>query len=218
MPDKSFGIPLSKTIINKGWDKNNLYHSNLHVDTRKTVERTACIIKASQIEFGTLAFRGMSGALVGPMLADHMEKSWILLRKPCDKTHSSHRYVGEVLGSCLILDDFVETGATIEKIKETLRGWGHTCVGFALYAKGVVSSLYVPKDEHYYTRYNCQTKTALKQAVKRKTRINFFSPGTYSDRGLRDGSKIIIRGPHFPRRHTWKAECTVKGDRIIAVK
>lgn len=67
--------------------------------------------------FDAIAFRGMSGAMIGPSVALELEKTFILVRKPNDNTHSEHLVEGD-LGArrYVILDDFISSGRTQEAI------------------------------------------------------------------------------------------------------
>jgi adenine/guanine phosphoribosyltransferase-like PRPP-binding protein len=72
-------------------------------------------------KFDTIAFSGMSGAIVAPAIALAMNKALVLVRKLNDSTHSSHR----IEGNCeskryVIVDDFIETGRTRDYIKEQM--------------------------------------------------------------------------------------------------
>ena len=79
------------------------------IDLAKKVLRT--------VEFDTLAFRGMSGAFLGPTLALRLNKSMILVRKEDDDSHSFHKVEGNKLASrYVIVDDFVCSGDTQKAI------------------------------------------------------------------------------------------------------
>lgn len=68
-----------------------------------------------------------------------------------------------------------------------------------------------------YTHTNYKTKKALKDAVAAGEKVTYFQPGPFGGDELRDG-KIQIEGPHFPKAHTWYAECTVENGYITNVK
>ncbi len=73
-----------------------------------------------EIAFDTLVFRGFSGALVGPTVANRLQKPWALVRKPGDNAHSNKTLEGKVKGKYVIIDDFIETGATILAIETAI--------------------------------------------------------------------------------------------------
>lgn len=66
--------------------------------------------------FDTIAFRGMSGALVAPMVAMQLDKELIMVRKG-ESTHSLFQTEGNAAArNVLIIDDFVVSGATVKAI------------------------------------------------------------------------------------------------------
>lgn len=68
-------------------------------------------------DFDTLAFRGMSGAFVGPALAARLGKQMILVRKPEEKSHSHLRVEGyRDTKRYIIVDDFIASGDTRDTI------------------------------------------------------------------------------------------------------
>lgn len=72
-------------------------------------------------KFDTVAFRGMSGAIIGPSVAMALNKSMLLVRKPEDTTHSSLKVEGDwAARRYIIVDDFVESGGTRDAIKEAI--------------------------------------------------------------------------------------------------
>lgn len=71
----------------------------------------------SQFEFDAIAFRGMSGALVAPIIARELGKTLICVRKPDEKCHSSRLVEGDSgARSYVIIDDFIDYGTTVRKI------------------------------------------------------------------------------------------------------
>lgn len=87
-------------------------------------ESIANAIKALKgYEFDAVAFRGMSGALIGPPVALALGKTMILVRKPDDDSHSGMTVEGDKSAQrYIILDDFKASGRTkrtmIEEIRE----------------------------------------------------------------------------------------------------
>jgi adenine/guanine phosphoribosyltransferase-like PRPP-binding protein len=83
--------------------------------------------------FDTIAFRGMSGAFLGPPLAMRFHKGMVMIRKDSDDSHSS--MVTEGFTGCnhyVIVDDFVSTKNTINRIIDTIYnkiGPETVCVG-----------------------------------------------------------------------------------------
>jgi len=73
-------------------------------------------------EFDTIVFQGISGALVGPTLADQLDKYLLVVRKETDgSTHSSRLVEGEIGNRLLIVDDFVANGTTVAQIVEKVK-------------------------------------------------------------------------------------------------
>lgn len=74
----------------------------------------AARIEESGLEFNAIAFRGMSGALVSPMLALRLGKGFIVCRKPSENSHAG---AAEGSLSCggnyIIVDDFISSGRTV---------------------------------------------------------------------------------------------------------
>jgi adenine/guanine phosphoribosyltransferase-like PRPP-binding protein len=74
------------------------------------------------VEFDTIAFRGMSGALIAPIVAHKMKKEVAMLRKSGAQTHSCYEYEGHTaVQRYVILDDFVSTGQTVAGIIRDMR-------------------------------------------------------------------------------------------------
>lgn len=90
-------------------------------------------------QFDAIAFRGMSGAMVAPVLAYALDKSLIMVRKPKhhSEEHHSHMPVeGDInTGRYLIVDDFRSTGATIRAILTDVRNFAPEarCMGVMFY-------------------------------------------------------------------------------------
>ena len=86
-------------------------------------------------DFDTIACRGTSGLLIGPLLAVRMKKSLIIVRKETENSHSvqlvegdanAHRYV--------IVDDVMTSGRTAHFIKSKVSEFapGAVCLGLCL--------------------------------------------------------------------------------------
>lgn len=103
----------------------------------ETVENCVDLLTEKDVRFDTIAVRGMSGILVGAPLAMDLEKDIIIIRKDEDMTHSCSKAEGWGFNQkILIVDDFIESGNTIDHIYETII---ETCdspkiVGILLYA------------------------------------------------------------------------------------
>lgn len=65
----------------------------------------------------TFVGSGLSGALVVPTLARALGRHWAIVRKD-DGSHSSRRIEGEIGERWLFVDDFIEGGATLRRVRD----------------------------------------------------------------------------------------------------
>jgi adenine/guanine phosphoribosyltransferase-like PRPP-binding protein len=89
----------------------------------KLAQRINMAVRALQgHEFDCVAFTGMSGMLIGPPVALQMGKTFLMVRKDYDTSHSSMYVEGDYAARrYVILDDFSETGNTIRRIKDSIQ-------------------------------------------------------------------------------------------------
>ena len=84
-------------------------------------------------KFDTIAFRGMSGAFLGPPLAMRLHKNMAMVRKVTDDSHSMMLLEGSKLcNRYVVVDDFASTKATLNKIIDAVydvMGPDATCIG-----------------------------------------------------------------------------------------
>ncbi len=86
----------------------------------RIVKKAVAALK--DIDFDTIVFRGMSGALIAPIVAHVLGKEIVMLRKPEAQTHSSYKYEGYLnVQRYIIIDDFVSTGSTVGEIVSRMR-------------------------------------------------------------------------------------------------
>jgi orotate phosphoribosyltransferase len=91
-------------------------------------------------KFDTIAFRGMSGALIVPVIADKLQKAMIFVRKG-ETNHSDYQVEGnKKVSKYIIIDDLIFSGGTIHSILDKVNDCmndegGRTikCVGIFLY-------------------------------------------------------------------------------------
>ena len=108
------------------------YTKYIDIDVmRELVPYAVEILKT--FDFDALAFRGVSGAIIAPVLALELRKSIIVVRKTAEKSHmwgqtvqgdnNARRYI--------IVDDFIDSGATVQTISKKIREWQPhaTCLG-----------------------------------------------------------------------------------------
>jgi adenine/guanine phosphoribosyltransferase-like PRPP-binding protein len=107
------------------------------MNTKKLVKAAMTLLKL--YDFDAIAFRGISGALVAPILAYRLNKSLLVVRKPkqTDETsHSGRRVEGDLNARrYLIVDDFQSSGNTVQAIVEEISKFAPNarCIGALLY-------------------------------------------------------------------------------------
>ena len=113
-------------------------------DTPDAMRKRACQALAS-VEYDTLVGRGLSGALIVPILGRELDCHWMVLRKPNDSAHSSLTAEGTLGDRWVFVDDLIDSGATLRaavehvtRLAENCRAWneqwgGTTFVGAYLY-------------------------------------------------------------------------------------
>lgn len=69
----------------------------------------------------TIVVSGMSGVVVGAVAAIRLGVNLVIVRKPDDSTHSRDNIVGTIGNKYVVLDDFVESGATVNRIVPFVR-------------------------------------------------------------------------------------------------
>lgn len=97
-------------------------HSVLSKDGfHRTIKQTIQDLKPKSELFNTIAFRGISGALVAPVVAHALDKNLIVVRKETN-SHSFYKVEGEIYGArYIVIDDFVSSGSTILAIVEDIQ-------------------------------------------------------------------------------------------------
>jgi adenine/guanine phosphoribosyltransferase-like PRPP-binding protein len=101
---------------------------------RRTVKKAVKIL--SRRRFDSIAFQGMSGALIAPVLAIALNKTMIMVRK--EKSHS-YRFVegDEGARTYIIVDDFTASGRTIKNIYKRVSKFAPqaSCIGVYFYRR-----------------------------------------------------------------------------------
>ena len=87
---------------------------------KNTIIREALDV-LSKVDFDSIVVRGHSGMLIAPIIAHLLNKPIAFVRKKNESTHSSMSIEGIVLDKYIIIDDFIDTGATIKEIDITTR-------------------------------------------------------------------------------------------------
>lgn len=97
-----------------------------------------------------IAFTGMSGAIMAPMIAARLGVPLILVRKPFDNSHSGRRVEGAYdADTYLIVDDFISSGDTVRNIVQEILAVNAKarCVGVYSYR---YNNLYTPERPQIY--------------------------------------------------------------------
>jgi adenine/guanine phosphoribosyltransferase-like PRPP-binding protein len=68
----------------------------------------------------TLVGTGLSGALVVPDVARILKLNWVVVRKPGESSHSSYPFEGILGQRWLFVDDRVETGETLRRVRAAI--------------------------------------------------------------------------------------------------
>jgi hypothetical protein len=136
--------------------------TDLDAKVRETVEA----LRPHADRFEGVVVRGMSGPLVGPMVASLLKKPWCVVRKPGEGTHSDHKVLEgwHNFKTYIIIDDLTATGGTLKLIQQTLhdhaRAFTETwkkglpeCVGFYLYNSSKLKWRRKSEDYSYYDKY-----------------------------------------------------------------
>ena len=88
---------------------------------KKLSEVAVKILNTMSDKYDTLVFCGISGVIIGPMVALAVSKEMVLVRKKGDKRHSSYDVAGySSPKKYIIIDDFVDTGKTATHIQKEM--------------------------------------------------------------------------------------------------
>lgn len=73
-----------------------------------------------------------------------------------------------------------------------------------------------------YATRNFKTKKELKEAVDKFNKgegpaVTAYQPGPFGGALPSDGT-VYLEGPHYPKPHTWYAQCEMKNNNIVKVK
>ena len=82
--------------------------------------------------FDAIAFRGLSGTLVGPAVVVGMNKTMLAVRKRDDNSHSDMMVEGDKGAKhYIIIDDFINSGSTVRAIRKEVKKFAPQakCVG-----------------------------------------------------------------------------------------
>lgn len=97
--------------------------------------------------FDSLAFRGMSGAVIAPPVALALKKHLIMVRKPLDQieTHSDHLVEGNLSSKkYIIIDDFMSSGRTARDIVKAVADFAPAAKCLGMLAVQNIDPEYLP--------------------------------------------------------------------------
>lgn len=114
-------------------------------------------IHESGVEFNAIAFRGMSGALVAPLLALRMKKGLIVCRKSSEQAHAGPVEGHLQGGGYIIVDDFKASGRTICSIDKVIQDWwARECIAQVFDTKSGISYWRDKTEEEKLPPFMCQ--------------------------------------------------------------
>jgi adenine/guanine phosphoribosyltransferase-like PRPP-binding protein len=128
------------------------YNTSINAKTfAAVVDATVKALKA--VDFDTIVFRGFSGAVVGPVVAYQLGKDWALVRKEGESSHSSRCIEGTVGARYVVIDDFMESGQTINKSVEVVAGaFESKCVGVYFYDSAWVNGCKAAETREFFAK------------------------------------------------------------------
>lgn len=82
----------------------------------QVINRCVARLREKEHLFDTIAFRGMSGALIAPSVADVLGKQLLMVRKAQDDSHGGLVEGARSRSRYIVLDDVVESGNTVAQV------------------------------------------------------------------------------------------------------
>ena len=90
-----------------------------HASVKELVKNA--VRKIENLDFDSIAFRGVSGALIAPIVAYKLKKPVTCIRKPTESSHGWTKLEGAIgVERYIIIDDFIYTGETVNEIHGAL--------------------------------------------------------------------------------------------------
>lgn len=107
----------------------------------ETIQAAIDHLSMKRDSFDAIAFTGISGACVAPILAYHFNKALLPIRKPrqLEPSHSCSDAVESGLAAppsgyrILIVDDFIASGQTVRTMIDRLKSWNSASRVIAVY-------------------------------------------------------------------------------------
>lgn len=135
----------------------------------------------TDLDFNAVVVTGVSGLIVGPQVASKLKKQLIVIRKS-EKTHSEnsvehlikYKYDCGTILKYIVIDDLIETGKTIRRIKKKLQYEFDDC---KLESKGI----FLYHNQRTRRRRILKAPQFLMSVIKNH-RHKFFTPFRKSER------------------------------------
>lgn len=87
----------------------------------KHIRAAIKVLKPIAHTFDSVAFCGMSGALIAPEIAKKLNKELIMVRKSNKGHHSNYMVEGYYRSNkYIIVDDFIDSGKTVKRMKKCI--------------------------------------------------------------------------------------------------
>lgn len=107
------------------------HHSTFdHATRTKAVQDAIAFFANVPSEVG-IVMTGLSGMLIGLIVAHQTQRPFAIVRKPKEVSHGNH-VEGYVCKEYMIVDDFVDSGATVANIRKALPD--RICLGVYTYS------------------------------------------------------------------------------------
>lgn len=115
-------------------------------EASKHVSKFVKFIKESKVEFDYIVVRGLSGVLMGTLVAVRMKKKLVIIRKETEGSHgfaveAYGRWGDTMKGSFIIIDDLIDSGKTIETIFREIKEYHISCSGVFFYYRRLYSDI-----------------------------------------------------------------------------
>ncbi len=115
---------------NSSWLDNVLHRDKQRVTVRKALKA----LRGKK--FDAIAFRGLSGTLIGPLLAFKLNRTMLAVRRRRGEGHSGMKVEGDKgARTYIIVDDFIQSASTVRSIIEEVKDFTDDearCVGIYL--------------------------------------------------------------------------------------
>lgn len=136
--------------LTESWSSDRLFSMSYllleHEDRQRAIDAAVVNLRLSGLDFDTIVACGLSGALVAPAVAARLDKQLVFVRKG----ESSHGHQVEIegvgdVGNYVIVDDLVEYGKTVKRIRQALDGetkYGGRLVGVYFYNQSYLAPFF----------------------------------------------------------------------------